>query len=79
MSRPCPGNAELLQQLGEADVRSALIDDQPHRPIGRMRAHVDDRPRKALVGHDGHGDQELPFEVAFAPRLALPGVRMSED
>ena len=58
---------KLLQQLREADVRRALVDDEAHGAFGGMRAHVDHRPGKALVGHDRHGDQELTFEVAMLP------------
>ncbi len=66
-------DAELVEQLAEADVRRALVDDQAHGAFGRMRAHIDDRARKALVGHDRHGHQQLPVEVAVVVVLALPG------
>ena len=64
---------ELLQQLAEADVRGALVDDQPHRAFGRVRAHVDHRAREALVGHDRHGDQQLPVEVGVVAAFAFLG------
>src|SRR5689334_5989288 len=64
-------DAELLQQLVEADVGRALVDDEPHGSLSRMRAHVDDRASEALVGHYRHGDQELPLEIALAACLAF--------
>ena len=68
-----PSMLSWLEQLAEADVRRALVDDQAHGAFGRVRAHIDDRAREALVGHDRHGHQQLPVEVAVVVVLALPG------
>jgi hypothetical protein len=49
-----------------------LVDDQPHRPFGRVGAHVDHRAGEAPIGHDRHGDQQLPVEVGIVAGLAFP-------
>ena len=76
-------DAEALQEVGEGDVRGALVDDEAHRPILGVRAQVDDRARKTRVGHHRHGDEELAIEIAFgggatrAGTSDLHGVRIT--
>ena len=57
-------HVELHQQVGEADVRGGLVDDDAHRALGRMRAHVDQAFRETLVLHAGRRNQHLPVEKA---------------
>ena len=63
-------DVELVEEIGKRDVGGALIDDETHRPVLGMRAHVDHRAREARVRHDRHGDEELAVEVPFSVRAA---------
>ena len=60
---------ELLQQLGETDIRRALIDDDAHGAVGGMRAHIDHGAGKARVAHRRHGDEQLAVEIADSLRF----------
>ena len=63
-------DVELAEEIRKRNVRGALVDDEAHRAVFRVRAHVDHRAREARVGHDRHGKQELAVEVAFSARAA---------
>ena len=66
-------DAETLEQIGEGDMRGALVDDEAHRPIFGVRAHVDHRACKARVGHHRHGNEKLAVEIAFSGCAARTG------
>ncbi len=50
-------DAETLEEIWEVDVIGSMIDDETHRPVVRMRAHVDDRAGEPPVSHERHGDE----------------------
>ena len=60
-----------FQQVRKIDVLGVLVDDQPHRPLVRVRAPVDDGALEAAVRHTRHGDQKLPLERG--PAFAVSG------
>ncbi len=64
-------DVELLEQLGETDIGRALVDDDAHGAVGRVRAHIDDRAGKARVAHRRHGDEQLAVEIEVALRRLL--------
>ena len=64
-------DVELLQELGEADIGCALVDDDAHGAVGRMGAEINHRARKARIAHGRHGDEQLAVEIALASRAAL--------
>ena len=73
---------ELHQQPREIDAAHRAVDDDAHRPFGRMRAHVDDRAFEARIAHHRHRDQQLAVQIAVigrtiasAGRLAANGLR----
>src|SRR5262249_16913740 len=68
-------DVELLEQLGEADIRRALIDDDAHGAIGGGRAEIDDGARKARVAHRRPGGGQLTVERGVA--LAAVGAARS--
>src|SRR5207247_5255963 len=48
---------ELCKQLAHGERAERLVDDEPHRAgIVAVCAEIDDRPRKAGVGHLWHCD-----------------------
>jgi hypothetical protein len=57
---------ELLQQPGKGDVRRALVNDDAHRPIGGVRAHIDHRAGETRVHHCRHGKEKLAIEITIA-------------
>src|SRR5262245_43062230 len=71
-------NAQTLEQVGEADVVGAMVDDEAHSTVVGVSAKVDNRARKAAVGHQGHGDEELSFEVALVALFALRSRQVHE-
>ena len=61
---------ELLEQVREAERFEELVDDEAHRAVFRVGAHVDDGVREARVRHRRHGDQQLPLQVGSRAVLA---------
>ena len=57
-------HVELHQQVGEADVRRRLVDDDAHGAFGGMGANVNHAAGEAVVAHGRHRDQHLPVEIA---------------
>jgi hypothetical protein len=57
-------DVQLLEKLGEADIRRPLVDDDAHGALGRVRAQINHRAGKARIAHRRHGDQKLAIQVA---------------
>ena len=57
-------HVELHQQVGEADVRRRLVDDDAHGAVGRVGADIDHAARETIVAHGRHRDQHLAVEIA---------------
>ena len=56
---------ELHQQFGKLHFAGALVDDDAHRAVAAMRAHIDDGAREYAVAQRGRGDQHLAFVAVF--------------
>ncbi len=52
-------HVQLHQQVAKAHPRGRVIDDDPHRPVIRVQTQIDDAATEAIIGHSGHGDEEL--------------------
>src|SRR5262249_26136292 len=63
-------NLELHQEVGKADVRRRLIDDNAHGALGGMRANIDHTASKPVIAHGRHRDQHLAVQIAAFARLA---------
>jgi hypothetical protein len=72
-------DVELNQQSREIDAARRTVDDDPHRPLGRMRAHVDHGSFEPGIAHDRHGDQQLPVQVAGIGRSFGGGGRLAAN
>jgi hypothetical protein len=72
-------DAEAFQQIGEADVVCAVIDDETHGSVIGMGAHIDYRPCEAAIRHQRHCDKKLSFETAFAALSPLCPRRTHEE
>ena len=68
-------DVELLEQLREADIRRALIDDDAHGAVGGVGAHIDHGAGKTRVAHARHGDEQAPVEIAVTLTLRWFGTR----
>lgn len=56
-------DAELIQEIGKRDAVHQLVDDQPHRALGRMGAQKDDGSREPRILHLRHGDEQMPRQI----------------
>jgi hypothetical protein len=56
---------DLLEQVAQLDV-DRLVDDQAERTLLGVLAQVDHGARERVVGHAGHGDQELVRQIDSA-------------
>src|SRR5262245_10297745 len=57
-------DVELYQQVGKADMRRRVVDDDAHGTFGRMRTDIDHAAGESLVAHARHCDQHLSVEEA---------------
>src|SRR5208282_4279036 len=80
-------DAELPHQRRPGDLVQKLVNHQPHRAVGVVRAQEDHRAREARILHLRHGDQEmagkrghetllLPQEISAAPGSGKRGKRI---
>src|SRR5690606_24879191 len=54
---------QLLEDVGEAHVLEALVDDETHRAfVLAVPDEIDHRVAEAIVSHAGRRDQKLTFE-----------------
>jgi hypothetical protein len=72
-------DVELHQQAGKIDAAGRAVDDDAHRAFRGMRAHIDDRAFEARIAHDGHGDQDLPVEIAIVGRDIADASNLAAD
>src|SRR6476646_7481282 len=54
-------DVEFYQKVRKVDVRGGLVDDDAHRALRRVSAHVDQATRETLILHAGRCDQHLPI------------------
>ena len=55
---------ELDQKVGDVHVGAGRVSTMPMAPSAEWRADVDHRPRKALIRHGRHREEELAIEIA---------------
>jgi hypothetical protein len=61
---------QLHEQVGKADVGRRLVDNDAHRPFGRMGADIDHTAGETFIAHAWHRDEHLPVEIAALCALA---------
>ncbi len=67
--------SSCTSKIGEIDAPGGPIDDNAHRALGRVRAHIDHRTREPLIFHDRHCNQQLAVQIAPAQDVsALAGI-----
>jgi hypothetical protein len=68
-------DVELLQELREADIGRALIDDDAHGAVGGVGAHIDHGAGKTRIAHRRHGHEQAAVEIAVTLTLRWCGTR----
>lgn len=64
-------NAEPFEQIREADVVGAVIDNQAHCAVIGVGTHIDDRPREPPICHKRHGHKKLPLEKGIGASFSF--------
>ena len=53
---------QLLGKVRQLQFSRRFVDDQPHRPFGRMHTDEHDSMFKSRIAHAGQGDKQAPVE-----------------
>lgn len=56
---------QLPQQVAKPQLRRRLVDDEPHGPVGGMRAEKDHRSLESRIPDAGHRNEKLSVEKAL--------------
>ena len=80
MYRNIPGlrigrNIQFSEQFAKVDGIKRLVDDNAHRTVFIVCAHIDHRAFKTRVAHRRHGEQDLPDKSVL--RVAIRSCHLS--